>query len=344
MKAIYIEDHGGLERIKFGELDTPELLPGYVLVKTRAAALNHLDLFVISGMPGINVPMPHTLGSDGSGTVESVGDKVHHLSRGDRVMLNAVLWCRECEYCISGEESMCVDLRLTGEHAPGTYAEYFLVPEDSLERIPDGISFEEAAAFSLVFQTAWRMLVTQTGIQPGQDVFIHGIGGGVASAALQIAKLAGCRVFVSSSSEAKLEKAGELGADFRYNYEKTNIVEEVLRRTAKRGVDVVVDDVGAATWRQSLKLACKGGKVVTCGATTGPCPETDLRLIFWKQLHIIGSTMSNRREYQKLVSLLGQGRLKPVIDRVFPLSRAKDALGYLKSGDQFGKVVLRAES
>ncbi len=341
MKALLFRAHGDLEQVYYGDKTVPRPQAGEVLVRTRAAALNHLDLFVLGGIPGIELEMPHVPGSDGAGVVEAVGEGVTRFSPGQPVMLNACLWCGRCEFCLSGEESLCVRLRLTGEHTDGTLAEFFLAPQNSLESIPDGIDFEQAAAFSLVFQTAWRMLLTRARLQAGEDVFIHGIGGGVSSAALQIAKLAGARVFVSSSDPAKLQKALESGADFVYDYRRQDVVREVSSATGKRGVDVVVDNVGAQTWLQSLKLVRKGGRIVTCGATTGANPETEIRLIFWKQIQILGSTMSSASEYRHLVRLLGQGRLSPVVDRVFPLAQGKEALVHLSAEKQFGKVVVR---
>jgi NADPH:quinone reductase-like Zn-dependent oxidoreductase len=255
-------------------------------------------------------------------------------------MINAVLSCGECEFCSKDEHSLCVRLRLIGEQVSGTHAELLVLPEANLEKIPENVSFQEAAAFSLVFQTAWRMLKTRAGMQSGDDVFIHGIGGGVSSAALNIVKCLGGRAFVSSSSDEKLQRARELGADFGYNFTQTDVVQEVMQETGKRGVDIVVDSVGAATWVQSLKLAAKGGKIVTCGATSGPSPETAIHLIFWNQLSILGSTMSNRKEHQEIITLLGQGKLKPVIDQEFALSEGRSALEHLQKQDQYGKVVL----
>lgn len=340
MKSVLIREHGGLNQVSYQEWKKPEIPPGHVLVRTRAAALNHLDLFVVHGIPGVRLEMPHILGSDGAGTVEVLGEGTRRLSKGNRVMLNAVLWCGDCEFCSQGEQSLCVRIRLVGEHSKGTFAEYFVVPEANLEEIPEGIGFEEAAAFSLVFQTAWRMLVTRGKIEAGQDLFIHGVGGGVSTAALTIARMYNCRVFVSSSSDAKLERARQLGADYCYNYSRDDVADLVMKDTAKRGVDVVVDNVGASTWLQSLQLARRGGKILTCGATTGANPRTEIRLIFWKQLQVIGSTMSSVAEYRQIIRLLGQGHLKPTIDRVFPLQEAGEALQYLREGQQFGKVVL----
>lgn len=340
MNALLFAQHGDLDQVRFDQVDPPEVKPGLVLVRMRAAALNHLDLFVLEGLPGLTLEMPHIPGSDGAGTIEAIGDRSSRLSVGDRVMLNPVISCNECEFCISGEQSMCVQLRLVGEHTKGTFAEYFAVPAANLQKIPPDVSFEEAAAFSLVFQTAWRMLTTRAQIQPADDVFIHGIGGGVSSAALQIAKLFGCRTFVSSSSQAKLRRAKEMGADHCINYKESKVVPEIFSRTGKRGVDVVVDSVGAETWKQSLQLVRKGGKILTCGATTGPNPETEIRLIFWKHIQIIGSTMGNRCEYQQLLKLLGEGKLKPIIDKKYPLAEGQKALQHLSSQQQFGKLVL----
>ncbi len=340
MKAILIHQHGGLDQVQFEEIDRRQVGPGHILVRMKAAALNHLDLLVVEGFPALKLEMPHILGADGAGVVEALGEDVERFSVGDRVMLNAVLSCEECEFCRQGEHSMCIRLRLVGEHAPGTFAEYFLVPAVNLEKIPSAVSFEEAAAFSLVFQTAWRMLKTRAGLKAGDDVFIHGVGGGVCSAALQIVKLLGGRAFVSSSSDKKLEQARAMGADYCYSCEQTNVVKEVFRETAKRGVDVVVDNVGESTWMQSLQMVRRGGKIVTCGATTGPNPKTEIRIIFWKQIDILGSTMSNRSEYRELIGLLGEGRLKPVIDKTFPLAEGRQALKHLQGQKQFGKVLL----
>lgn len=342
MKALLIHQHGGLEQVRFEEVDDPEIGPGLVRVKTKATSLNHLDLHVVGGLPGRDLAMPHILGSDGAGLVDATGAGADRFSEGDRVMLNAVLSCGSCEFCMKSQHSLCVKLRLVGENSSGTHGEYFVVPEANLRRIPKQVSFEEAAAFSLVFQTAWRMLQTRARICSGDDVFIHGIGSGVSTAALKIAKLSGGRVFASSSSDEKLERARQAGADFCYNYTQTDVVREVLGATEKRGVDIVVDTVGDATWVQSIQLARKGGKIVTCGATSGPNPKTEIRLIFWKQLDILGSTMSSQQEYEEVVALLGQGKLKPVIDTTFPLSEGKKALAYLQEQQQFGKVVLVA--
>ena len=340
MKAVLLSEHGSLNNLSIGEAPEPAPGPGQVMVQTGAVALNHLDLFVIDGIPGVKTPLPHIPGADGAGEVVALGEGVSRLKVGDRVMLNACVWCKKCEFCLAGEHSLCIRLQLIGEHSAGTLAEFFRAPEDSLEVIPENVSYSEAAAFSLVHQTAWRMLVTQGELRAGQDVFIHGIGGGVSLAALGIAKLAGARVFVSSSSQEKLERAIKLGADFAYDYSKQKVVNQVMEETGRRGVDLVLDNVGAATWLQSLQLVRKGGSVVTCGATTGPNPQTEVRLIFWKQIRIIGSTMSNATEYRQLIKLLGQRKLSPVIDRSYPLDQSISAFQRLSQGAQFGKILI----
>ena len=254
MHAVVIHRHGTLDELRFEEIDRPQVNPGQVLVRTRAVALNRLDLFVLEGIPGVQLKMPHVMGSDGAGIVEEVGQGVSRLEPGDQVMLNPGLSCGQCEFCIQGEHSLCVRFSLMGEHTGGTFAEYFQAPEPNFEKIPSGVSFEEAAAFSLVTQTAWRMLKTRARLRAGEDVFIHGIGGGVASAALQIAVLSGARTFVSSSSESKLEQARKLGASHCFNYTTDDVAKEVYKLTGKRGIDVVVEGSGAATWLQSLRM------------------------------------------------------------------------------------------
>ncbi|RPI24984.1 MAG: alcohol dehydrogenase [Acidobacteria bacterium] len=341
MRALYFTEHGGLDKLAYGDLPAPALTAGMVRVATRAAALNRLDLFVVSGLPGVQLTLPHVPGSDGAGVVEAISGNVARFKVGEPVILNPLLSCGQCEFCLAGQHSLCVKVKILGEHASGTYAGLFVAPEGNLLPLPAGRTFEEGAAFSLVYQTAWRMLTTRSRLRAGEDVLIHGIGSGVSVAALQIAKLAGARVFVTSSSDEKIAKARALGADFGFNYAAVDVAAEVLRETGKRGVDVVVDSVGAATWMTSLKAVRRGGRIVTCGATTGPNPEAGIHMTFWKQIEILGSTMSSHSEYQDVARLFASGRLTPVVDRVFPLSEGREALEYLKAGKQFGKVVLR---
>jgi NADPH:quinone reductase-like Zn-dependent oxidoreductase len=347
MKALVIRGHGDAAQPGVSEIPTPVVSrPSDVLVRLRAAALNHLDLWTLRGLPGLALSFPHVLGADGAGTVEQTGSDARRVRPGDRVLINPGISCYHCSYCLSGEHSLCESYRLLGEHLPGTLAEYIVVPEGNLALAPElperhePLSWGELAAFSLVTLTAWRMLVTRSALRPGETVFVWGVGGGVSLAALRIAKLCGARVIVTSSSETKLAAARGLGADVTLNHAGTDVVAEVRRLTDKRGVDVVVEHVGAATWERSLKLLARGGRLVTCGATTGPKVEVDVRRLFWHQWDILGSTMGSAEEYRQIVSVLAQGQLRPVIDSVFPLERGADALARLASAEQFGKVVV----
>ncbi len=306
----------------------------------RACALNHLDLFVREGIPGLKLPLPFWSGCDIAGDVAEVGADVQGVKVGDRVAVNPSLNCGRCEFCIQGEDSLCISYGIVGEHAYGGLAEYVKVDGRNVLTLPDAIPYEGAAAFILVNMTAWRMLVTQAALRAGESLLILGVGGGVSSTAVQIGKLCGARVWVTSSSDEKLERAKALGADERINYSKEDWVKVVLERTGKRGVDVVLENVGAATWKGSLRALAKGGRLVTCGATSGPIGETDIRVVFWKQLRIIGSTMANRREFHQVMAQLFRGTLKPILDRVFPLKDGALAQRLLAEGKQFGKLVL----
>ena len=342
MKALTISAHGGLEQVRFLEdVAAPEIrAPHDVRVRLSAAALNHLDLFVVGGLPGVTIVPPWVLGGDGTGIVESVGSAVKGVGVGDRVLINPGISDRTCEYCAAGEQSLCVKFSLLGEHLPGTFAELIVVPEFNLRRVPAGVSNERAAAFTLATLTAWRMLVTRAKVQPGEQVLIQGIGGGVALAALQIAKRRGARVWVTSGSDEKLAKAAALGADETLNYTKADVAREIRARTGKRGVDVVVDSVGAATWAQSLGALGKRGRLVSCGATSGPAVETDMRRMFWNQWTLMGSTMGNDAEFDAIVAELAAGHLIPPVDAVFPLAEGRQAFERLRERAQFGKVVL----
>jgi NADPH:quinone reductase-like Zn-dependent oxidoreductase len=317
-----------------------------VRVALRAAALNHLDLFVVEGLPGERT-FPHVLGADGAGVVEAVGSGVTAVKPGDRVMINPGISDYTCEYCQAGEHSLCVNYRLLGEHLAGTLAARVVVPERNLAIIPvldPPLSWAEAAAFSLVTLTAWRMVVTRAAVRTGETVLVWGVGGGVSLAALRIAKLRGARVIVTSSSDAKLDTARSLGADVTLNHRTQPVAREVRALTERRGVDVVVENVGEATWDDSLRLLARGGRLVTCGATSGPKVVTDLRRVFWHQYTIMGSTMGNAAEYQEVVRRLGQGQLRPLVDRVYPLTEARAAFERLASGEQLGKVVIAIAS
>lgn len=340
MKALAFNEHGGLEKLKYQDVPDPKPGRGEVLIKVRACALNHLDLFVREGLPGLKLPLPFWSGCDIAGDVAEVGADVQGVKVGDRVAVNPNLNCGRCEFCIQGEDSLCVTYGILGEHTYGGLAEYVKVDGRNVIKLPDAIPYEGAAAFILANMTAWRMLVTQARLRAGDDLLILGVGGGVSSTAVQIGKLCGARVWVTSSSDEKLERAKALGADECINYTKEDWVKVILDMTGKRGVDVVLENVGAATWKGSLRVVAKGGRIVTCGATSGPIGETDIRLVFWKQLRIIGSTMANRREYNQVMTQLFRGTLKPIVDRVFPLKDGVEAQRLLAEGKQFGKLVL----
>ena len=340
MRALFFSGHGEPDRLSFGERPDPAPAPGEVLVRVRAAALNHLDLFVLRGLPGVPVDPPHVGGADAAGTVAAVGDGVEGWRTGDEVVLNPGLWCGRCDACRGGEECLCPSFRLLGEHVDGTFAELVRVPAASLGRRPAHLSWEEGAAFGLTFLTAWRMLMTRAALRRGESVLIHGIGGGVALAALTLAKRAGATVLVTSSSGEKLARAVEMGADHAIDRSSADVAREVRRITEKRGVDVVVDTVGRATWMTSLRCARRGGRIVTCGATSGPDPAEEIRLIFWNQLSILGSTMGTRSEWDAMVRAVESGRLRPVVDRVVPLAEGRQAYERMAGGGQFGKLVL----
>lgn len=346
MRACVLRSAGGLDQISLADVPSPPpeaLGPREVRVGIRAAALNHLDLFVVRGLPGHDLRFPHVLGADGAGVVEAVGVEVRAVRPGDRVMINPGISDYSCEYCRAGEHSLCVNYRLLGEHLPGTIAEVVVVPEANLARVPSlepPLSWAEAAAFSLVTLTAWRMVVTRARVATGETVLVWGIGGGVSLAAMRIAKLRGARVIVTSSSDAKLAAAKRLGADLTVNHRTQKVAQAVRALTDRRGADVVVENVGEASWEESLRALAKGGRLVTCGATTGPRVVTDVRRLFWNQYTIMGSTMGNAAEYQEIVRVLGQGVLRPVVDRVYPFEQARAAFERLERAEQLGKIAV----
>jgi NADPH:quinone reductase-like Zn-dependent oxidoreductase len=343
VRALTVSAHGGLEQLQIvTDLPVPALgAPSDVRVRIHAVALNHLDLFVVRGLPGMTLRPQWIVCADGAGTVDEVGTGVRDLAPGDRVMINPGISDRSCDFCKAGEQSLCEHFRLLGEHLPGTAADYIVVPAANLRRVPADVSWETAAAFTLATLTAWRMIVTRARVQAGETVLIWGIGGGVAIAALQIAKRIGARVWAISSSDEKLARARELGADATFNHRTADIVSAIRERTGKRGVNVVIDDVGEATWERSLRVLGRGGRLVTCGATSGPMVQTDVRKLFWHQWTIMGSTMGNDRELDAIVKSLGEGALVPPVDAVFPLERAREAYERLATAGQFGKIVLK---
>jgi NADPH:quinone reductase-like Zn-dependent oxidoreductase len=341
MKALTISQLGGLEHLGVRDVPAPEIRqPDDVLVRIKAAALNRLDLFVVSRLPGVKYAFPHIMAGDAAGVIEAVGPGVKTWAPGDRVMINPGLSCYQCESCLAGEHSLCETYRLLGEHVPGTAAEYIVVPARNLGMVPDRMSWAQAAAYSLATITSWRMLKTRAQLKAGETVLIWGIGGGVSLASLQIAKLLGAKVIATSSSDAKLAKATELGADVVLNHSTTDVAAEVRKLTNKRGVEVVMDNVGEKTWEKSLRCLGRLGRLVTCGATTGPMVVTDVRRLFWYQYSILGSTMGNAAEYREIVRLAGEGKLWPLVDRVYPLDQGVEAFARLNAGEQLGKIVL----
>ena len=343
MRALTIDVHGGLEQLRYREdVAVPSLsVRGTVRVRLRAAALNRLDLFTIGGLPGVTITPPWVLGADGMGVIDAVSDDITEVGAGDRVVINPGIACRACEFCTLGQHSLCTRFQLLGEHLPGTFAEYVVVPATNVRRIPTGISDEVAAAFTLATLTAWRMCVSRAQVQEGEDVLIWGIGGGVALAALQICKARGARVFVTSSSAAKRERALALGADHALDHTAGDVDKQIRERTGRRGVDVVVESVGEKTWAQSLGALARGGRLVTCGGTSGPALTMDVRRLFWHQWSILGSTMGNDAEFAAVVAELAAGRLHPPVDSVHALADGRAAFERLAEGAQFGKVVLR---
>jgi NADPH:quinone reductase-like Zn-dependent oxidoreductase len=344
MRAVLVRAHGGPDALKLAEAPVPKVGPEDALVEIKAAGVNHLDVWVRKGVPGHKFPLPMILGSDGAGVVREVGSLVRHAKPGDRVAIAPGFGCGTCASCASGDDHLCRSYGILGETRDGTNAGLCAVPARNLLAIPDAIPFTEAAAVPLVYLTAWHMLVARARILPGDELLVHAAGSGVSIAAIQIAKLQGVRVLATASSDEKLAKARKLGADVVINHAREDVAAAVKAATGKAGVDVVVDHVGEATFETSLKLLKKGGRVVTCGATSGPRLSADLRLIFFKSLAILGSTMGSLGEMHRVWKLFTSGMLRPVIDRVVPLARVADAHEALETRLAFGKIVLDVES
>lgn len=344
MRALTISANGGLEQLEYRtDLPVPEPAAGEVRIRVTAAALNHLDLFVLAGgLPGVTVKAPWVMGADATGVLDAIGPGTKSPAKiGETVVVNPGLSDRTCEYCLAGEQSCCVNFALLGEHKSGTMAEYIVVPATNVRPIPKSVPAESAAAFTLATLTAWRMVHSRARIKSGESVLIQGIGGGVALAALQICKQLGATVWATSSSDAKLEKAQQLGADHILNNRLTDVGKEIRVRTNKRGVDVVIDSVGKATWGSSLTALAKRGRLVTCGVSSGSQLETDGRRLFWNQWDILGSTMGNDADFDAVTEQLTKGNLLPPIDSVFPIERGREAFARLMNAEQFGKVVVK---
>lgn len=343
MKAATFATTGTPEVLRIEDVPRPVPAAGEVLVRVHAAGLNHLDLWIRRGLP-IETTMPHIGGSDVAGTVETVGDGVEGWRGGERVVVNPALWCGRCEFCARGEHSMCISFRILGEHTNGGFAEFVAVPADHAYRLPDDYPFEWAAALPVSYQTAWRAIVTRAAVRPGEDVLVLGASGGTAIAAIQLARLAGASVLAVTSGRENVVRVRALGADLVYDRQETDFSREVHRATGKRGVDVVVENVGEATWHQSLRTLARGGRLVTYGATTGASGATDIRLVFWKQLSIIGSTMANRAEFEAMLQAAFRRDFQPVIDRTYPLAEIRAAHERLERGEHFGKVIVTPAS
>jgi NADPH:quinone reductase-like Zn-dependent oxidoreductase len=343
MKAAYISNHGSLDNIQIGEVDEIKIGSNDVLIETHFAALNHLDLFVIKGWSGLNLRMPHVIGADGSGVVKEIGSEVSTLKIGDRVTINPGISCGKCVKCLSGKQVLCKKFGIKGEHEWGTFAKFFKMPEINVLKIPKSFPLDKAAAAPLTFLTAYRMVITLGKTRPGEFIFIHGAGGGVSSAAIQIAKYIGARVVATTSSSEKIEKAEKFGADYVINYKEMRDYSQYVYKeiTKRRGIDIVIDNVGNATFNTSIRLLRSGGRLITCGATTGAQVELNLANIFWKHLQIKGTTMSNQGEFHEVMRLIFKGKLNPIIDKIYQLDKAKDAEKYLNEGSQFGKVLLK---
>ncbi len=339
MKAVRFHQHGGPEVLRYEDAPEPEPGPGEVLVRVRACAVNFLDVWERRGLEHVDIPMPHISGSDVAGEVAA--SAAPDAAIGRRVLLQPGISCGRCASCLSGRDNHCPSYETIGyRHHAGGYAQYVKVPVQNLVAIPDDIDFVRAAAFPLTFLTAWHMLMTRAKLERGEDVLVLAAGSGVGQAAIQIARLHGARVFATAGSEGKLERARSLGAAAAIDHHKQDIAAEILRLTDRRGVDVVIEHVGSATWARSMRCLARGGRLVTCGATTGPHVGLDLRPLFAKELSVLGAYVGTKGELLRVAPLFFSRQLAPIIDRVFPLSEAADAQRRLEASEHFGKIVL----
>ena len=343
MKAAIFREHGGPDKLLYEEVPDPKISDDEILLGVRACSINHLDLWVREGIPAYKTTFPHILGCDAAGVVEAVGRNVIGIHPGEKVFAAPGISCFRCAYCLSGQDNMCISYKILGAHLQGGYAQWVAVPAINVLPLPSTLSFEEAASFPLVFLTAWHMLITRADVMAGQEILVLAAGSGIGTAAIQIAKLAGAWVIATAGSDEKLEKARSLGADEVINYRREDFSKKVRELTGGKGVDVVFEHVGPETWERSLTSLAKNGKLVTCGATSGPEARTDIRYIFSRQLSIMGSMMGTRSELLEVTKLMEIGKLKPVIDSVYPLQRACQAHEYLLTRKNFGKVLLVPE-
>ncbi|MFB6187346.1 MAG: zinc-binding dehydrogenase [Halobacteriaceae archaeon] len=344
MKAVQFTSHGDRDVIEYTSVSDPTIEEDEVLVDIKAGALNYLDIWTRKGLPHLDLSMPHIPGCDGAGIVEATGNQVTSFEVGDRVALAAGVNCGNCEFCQKGEPTMCVYFQVIGEHMPGIHSEYAAIPAENLIQVPPDVEWEIAAAAPLVFGTAWRMMMTRGDLQAGENVLVLGASGGVGHAAVQIAQYAGATVYATASSEDKLQYARDIGADYAIDYTTTNFADEIRDHTGKRGVDMVVDHIGEETWQDSLRSLAKGGRIVTCGATTGGQPNTNINRIFWNQLQVIGSTMATHGELNDVLDLVWEGRLTPRIRTILPMSETATGHAMLENREGFGKIVVIPDS
>ena len=340
MKAAIFRQHGGPEVLEYTDVPEPQIRANEVLVEVKACALNHLDIWARKGLPGIEIPLPHILGNDVSGVVREAGELVTWVKAGDEVMVQPGVSCGHCEACLSGKDNFCREYDIIGYRRDGGYAELVAVPGVNVIPKPSQLSWEEAAALPLVTVTAWHMLITRANVQVGENVLVHAAGSGVGSVAIQIAKLRGARVITTASTDEKLALARELGADETINYTRDDWPKEVRRMTDRKGVDVVVEHTGAATWPGSISSLKNNGRLVTCGATSGYDGRTDLRQVFYRNLSLLGSFMGSKAELLEAMKFVQEGKIRAVVDRVLPLSEARQAHELIENRAQFGKVVL----
>ena len=340
MKAIRFHSFGDAEVLRYEEAPKPTPGPSDVLVHLHAAALNHLDVWVRSGAREKNIPLPHIPGSDGAGQVAEVGRQVKSVRAGDRILIYPGISCGQCEYCRAGKENLCSAYHVLGTLEDGTYAEFVRIPAASAVPIPEGMDFHQAAAFPLVFLTAWHMLVTLANLRSGETVLVHGARSGVGSAGIQVAKLVGANVITTVGTDDAIPRSKEIGADEIINYRSNDFVQEIRRLTAKRGVDVVFEHVGGEVFEKSLTVIRKGGRLVTCGATTEYVGSVDLRYVYSRHLTIFGSFMGTKNELLEALKFFAKGKLLPIVDKVFPLSEAAEAQRRMESRKHFGKIVL----
>ncbi len=341
MKAVVFHEFGGPEKLRYEDYPDPSFGATEALIRVRACALNHLDIWARGGTRGERIPMPHISGSDISGEVVKVGSLVENHKPGERVLIAPGISDGTCEYCASGWDSLCENYKIIGYETQGGYAEYVSVPRENILPIPDKLSFEEAASVPLVFLTAWHMLTTRSHLTAGETVLVWGAGSGVGSAAIQVAKVLGAKVIATAGSDEKLEKAHKLGADWTINHQSQDVPAEVKRVTNGKKANVVFDHIGQATWEKSMRSMAPGGRLVNCGVTSGGKAEIDIRYVFVRQFSLMGSYMGGRGELLKVLTFFEDSRLKPVVDSIFPLSEASAAQTRMEKSEHFGKIVLK---